>query len=847
MRKTLVVMCMIVITAATVLGQENPQSAGTASQSAPAVRHYPQPDWWGHGKKKEDYTIPEPDQYQNKLGVPLIKHIVGDQKSIWTSPFHLRLRDANWLVPLGGLAAALLATDSATSRSLANSPNRISQSRTFSNMGAAALIGTAGGLYLLGKLKHNEHMRETGLLSGEAVIDSYLAALALKTAAGRERPYVDNADGRFWQGGNSFPSEHATASWSAAGILAHEYPGPLTKLFAYGLASAISASRVTGQEHFPSDVLIGSVLGYLVAQHVYHTHHNPEIWGDSWRMPGRGPGETSTRQPEGMGSPYVPLDSWVYPAIERLEAMGYIQTAMLGMRPWTRLECARLVEEAMDHQSGQERDPKAADKLIGSLQQEFANDIDLLSGARNRSLELESVYTRLSDIAGQPLTDGYHFAQTITNDFGRPYVEGFNDVTGITGWASSGPFTAYLQGEYQHAPAGPVLPMAARQFISDAGDGLPLPPALSSPGVDRFRAIDAYVAMNLENWQISFGKQSLWWGPDQGGSMMFSDNAEPVTMFRISRVSPFKLPSIFGLMGPVRTEFFIGRLSGQQFVYGKPTGVLGQWGQPLSDQPMIHGEKISFKPTPNLEFGFSVTGLFAGEGVPFNTRTFLRSLFSTGNGTPGCYQISAICPKIDPGDRRSGFDMTYRLPGLRNWATFYADSFSDDEISPIAYFDRSANSAGLYFSHLPKLPKFDLRLEGVYTDNPIGNQSNNLCCGFYYFNGRYRNGYTNDGNLMGSWVGRDGQGEQAWLTYWEGPRSYIRFRYRHQQVSHQFVPFGGRLDDGGIEASFWLGRKLSVSAALQFEKWNFPVLRPGPTSDFMSSVQLTYWPRWRIQ
>ncbi|HET7102170.1 MAG TPA: phosphatase PAP2 family protein, partial [Terriglobia bacterium] len=330
------------MTSVTVLGQTSPAGKGLSSRTAEPVRR-PQPDWWGHHKKKPQST-PAPDAYRNQLGLPMVKRIAGDQKAIWTSPFHLRLHDANWLVPLGGLAAALLATDTATSRSLVNSPDRISQSRSFSNMGAVSLIGAAGGLYLLGKIKHNEHMRETGLLSGEAVIGSYLAATAVKAAAGRERPYVGNAEGRFWQGGNSFPSEHAAAAWSAAGVLAHEYPGPLTKLFAYGLASAISASRVTGQEHFPADVLVGSVLGYLVAQHVYHAHHNPKIWGASWRMPGRGGEEENDRRPENMGSPYVPLDSWVYPAIERLGAMGYVQTAMLGMRPWTRLECARLVE-----------------------------------------------------------------------------------------------------------------------------------------------------------------------------------------------------------------------------------------------------------------------------------------------------------------------------------------------------------------------------------------------------------------------------------------------------------------------------------------------------------------------
>ena len=845
MQKSLILMCSIAIAAASGLAQTNPRQGRVAAHSAAPASRQPQQDWWGHRKKKTGKISPDSGEYKNAVGLPLLKNIAGDQKAIWTSPFHLRLRDANWLAPLGGLAAALLATDSAASRHFSSSPARITESRTFSNMGAASLIGTAAGLYLWGKMRHNEHMRETGLLSGEAVIDSSLAAVAIKSAAGRERPYVDNAQGRFRQGGNSFPSEHATAAWSAAGIIAHEYPGPLTKLFAYGMASAISASRVTGQEHFPSDVLIGSVLGYLIAQHVYHAHHNSELWGGGWQMPGRGRDQERKRPPEEMGSPYVPLDSWVYPAFERLAAMGYVRSEMLGMRPWTRLECARLVEEASDRLRARQTDSAAPGRLVQGLQKEFASDLALLGGARNRGLVLESVYTRVTGISGQPITDGYHFGQTITNDFGRPYGEGVNDVTGFSGWASSGPFTAYLRGEYQHAPSGPALPLAARQFISGA-DGLPLPPSTPFASVNRFRALDAYVAMNFENWQVSFGKQSLWWGPGEGGPMMFSDNAEPVTMLRISRVSPLKLPGIFGLMGPIRTEFFIGRLSGHQFVYGAPTGFLGQWGKPLSDQPMIHGEKISFKPTPNLEFGVSVTALFAGAGVPFTTKTFLSSMFSTGNGTPGCFTISAICPRIDPGDRRSGFDMTYRLPGLRNWATFYTDSFSDDQLSPLAYFDRSANSAGLYFSHLPKLPRFDLRLEGVYTDNPIGNATNNLCCGFYYFNGRYVDGYTNDGDLLGSWIGRDGQGEQAWLTYWQTPRSYVRFHYRHQEVSQQFVPYGGKLNDGGLEASFWMGQDLSVSASLQYEKWNFPVLRPGLTSNITTSVQLTYWPRWRM-
>ena len=88
-------------------------------------------------------------------------------------------------------------------------------------------------------------------------------------------------------------------------------------------------------------------------------------------------------------------------------------------------------------------------------------------------------------------------------------------------------------------------------------------------------------------------------------------------------------------------------------------------------------------------------------------------------------------------------DWSYRVPGLRDWVTFYGDAFADDQISPIAYWDRSAIRGGLYFSHLPGIPRLDLRVEGVYTDLPAGGA---LSHGFFYFNDRYLNGYTNKGS-----------------------------------------------------------------------------------------------------
>lgn len=773
------------------------------------------------------------DRYENTIG-KAPKHFFVDQKAIWTSPARIRIPEATWLVPLGGFAAGLLATDTDASRNLNNAANTLHHYQQISNYGIGAMAGAAGGLYFIGLATHNEHQRETGFLSGEAVVDSLVAVEALKYMTRRERPLTDNANGSFWHGGDSFPSEHAAAAWSIAGVIAHEYPGPLPKLAAYGLASAISAARVTGKQHFPSDALVGSAIGWLVGQYVYKEHHNPDLAGGPWENPAVRPERPSHWQAKFMGSPDVPLDSWVYPALLRLAALGYIKSDFEGMRPWTRMECARLVEEAGDHLSEDQDVSGVPGRLYDSLTKEFANEVRLLGGGDNRDIRLESAYTRVTGISGEPLTNGYNFGQTIINDYGRPYEEGSNNVTGFSGWGSDGPFLGYVRGEYQHAPSAPASPVSALQAIAQE-DTLPAtPPATPIASIDQFQLLDSYVGMNLHNWQITFGRQSQWWGPDSSGPMDFSDNAEPVDMLQINRVSPFRLPSVLGIFGPIRADFFLGQLTGHHFIL-VGNNVTGTFSQALNPQPFLVGEKVSFKPTRNLEVGFGLTTITGGPGDPFTIKKFLEATFPEGGGAAGTAGYF--------GNGHSEMDLTYRVPGVRNWLTLYADGYTQDEPSPLlGAWDKAAWTAGIYIPAVPKIPKLDFRAEGIYSDPPTGGTVSH---GFFYIGASYRDGYTNARNLMGSWIGRQGQGAQAWSTFWFTPQDKLQFNFRHQKVSQQFVPFGGTLTDGGVRADFWIRSMFSVSASVQYEKWNFPIISPTKETNVSSEVQFIFWPRFR--
>ncbi len=514
--------------------------------------------------------------------------------------------------------------------------------------------------------------------------------------------------------------------------------------------------------------------------------------------------------PSGIGSPYVELDSWVYPAIARLAALGYVHIAFIGQRPWTRIECADLVAEAGNNIT--DESPVQVRQMYRALLAEFQPEI---SGLRAISARVESVYANFTGISGTPLTDSYHFGQTIINDFGRPYQEGFNAYDGFSAYAAAGRFVIYTREEFQHAPSGPAFSLPVRQFIAAVDDN-PLQGPAGIAAVDNFRLLDTYVGINLAGWEFSFGKQSLWWGPDVGGAFLFSDNAEPIYMFRASRVVPFALPGILRRLGPVKIDAFFGKLSGNEF----------------PPRPLIHGEKITLKPTPNLELGFSRTAELGGVGRPLTFLSLFRSytMFTSGAGEPA---------NQTPGKRTGGFDASYRAPFLRNWLTIYGDSLSDDDPSPLANPPRAALSAGFYMPQLPGLRKFELRAEGVYSDAPNGEIGGH----YVYFDSFYHDLYTNKGNLIGSWIGREGTGYQAWLTYWNRPRDMLQFSFRHATVSKHFIPSGESIKDGTIKVNWYLNSGLSIRGSLQYERWFAPILATYPQANWTSTFSVVFWPQ----
>lgn len=201
------------------------------------------------------------------------KNILRDQKAIWTSPFHLDGRDARWLAPLGLGTAALIATDRRTVDEIGKFHKQLNASRIVSYTGSGYGAGSvAVTFYLVGRVTHNRRARETGILGAEALIDSAIVVTALKEITQRRRPTAAKGRSAFFHG--SFPSGHAIEAWSLATVIANEYHDHrLVQIAAYGIAGAVSVARFTGRNHYLSDILVGSAMGYGIGRYVYHAHH----------------------------------------------------------------------------------------------------------------------------------------------------------------------------------------------------------------------------------------------------------------------------------------------------------------------------------------------------------------------------------------------------------------------------------------------------------------------------------------------------------------------------------------------------------------------------------------------
>ena len=386
-----------------------------------------------------------------------------------------------------------------------------------------------------------------------------------------------------------------------------------------------------------------------------------------------------------------------------------------------------------------------------------------------------------------------------------------------------------MRGEYQHAPAATGYSLAPRQHLADL-DEISL---LAPPNVRRqfppapiaaqnpFRLVEATLSYHILGHEISGGKSDAWLGPGMGGAMDWSNNAENIYSFRINRVEPLNIKYLSKLLGPVRYDFFYGSLKGHTY--------------PNDD--WTHSEMFSFQPTRDFQFGFQRTVVFGGHGhEPVTLHTFLKGFFDT-NDTNAGGEVFAD----DPGARFSAFNFSYRLPFVRDWLTLYADSESHDDLTPVSAPRRAAYRPGIYLSHFPFAKRLDMRVEGVSTD------CSTLVCQDgshqYVEDAVQKQAYTNKGNIMGDWIGREAKGGQAWMTWHLSGNEWVQVEYLNKKTPKDFIAGGTTQNQFSVEVVKRIRQDIEVDAWFQHEGWKAPIYLPGQQTNNAFTAQLTWFPK----
>jgi hypothetical protein len=563
--------------------------------------------------------------------------------------------------------------------------------------------------------------------------------------------------------------------------------------------------------------------------------------------------------PAALGSPYIPVDSWVYPAMLRLYSLGFVDNVFLGMRPWTRASVGHMMEEA-GARIGDADAGAAADEAQGiydALMHELRSDAEGPCLPRQSNTHIESVYSVARAISGTPLRDSYHLGSTIINDYGRPYNNGFNNYTGASGYATAGRFVFYVRGEFEAAPSATGYSQSLAQALSTVDATTFLNPATGLPYIQATipmgpiattadgRVMEAFVSAHVLNHEISFGKQDDWLGPGLGGGMAYSNNAENIYSFRINRVEPLHIPLLSWVTGPFRYDFLVGGLHGHTYIPNpaNPGGLNPNLPNVINPgDPWVHVEKVSFRPTENLEFGFERTVIWGGQGhAPITIRTFLKSFVSMSSPSG-----TTKDGRDDPGARFGAFDFSYRLPFVRKWLTLYTDSEVHDDVSPTDAPRRSAYRPGLYLSHVPRVPRLDLRVEAASTDPSHSTVAALQSGHFMYWEGIQRQGYTNQGQLFGDWIGREDKGGQAWITWHLSGNEWLQVGLRNQKATKDFIPGGTTLNDINFQAVKRLGKDFEVNGNFALEQWKAPIYLPGRQTVTTTTIQLTWFPERKV-
>ena len=225
---------------------------------------------------QQNSLFAESDSKKDKLGREFFLSCKDDFLEVLVSPKEWKGKNRLKFAAIAGAGLLLYVLEGDIHRWSQNSQTPLSKDffEFITHLGDGyILFGLMSALYATGEVFDQNSLRKTALLSIESWLTAGVIVGGIKFVFGRARPYKDEGSHSFHpfstkSGFNSFPSGHSSSAFAVATVIAEQSEEPLTDVLAFGIASLVAISRNAIDKHWPSDILIGSSIGYFVAKKI---------------------------------------------------------------------------------------------------------------------------------------------------------------------------------------------------------------------------------------------------------------------------------------------------------------------------------------------------------------------------------------------------------------------------------------------------------------------------------------------------------------------------------------------------------------------------------------------------
>jgi len=443
----------------------------------------------------------------------------------------------------------------------------------------------------------------------------------------------------------------------------------------------------------------------------------------------------------------IPLDSYVYDDLEKLDGLGYLQDMRTGAKPYTRMQVAKWVQQMAITMNDRPNVPPYAQTMISQLQKTFSQELVTLEGDPQQhgiSLKewtLGETYYKGNTLSHKFTTSTYQPLNI--NQNGYRYAPQANEI-----------FSFRLEGNVNNHLVVSASPRLSYDKVNEASSDL----------------TSGYVKTNMNNVDIQLGKDALWWGQGSRGSLLLTNNATPQTAIKLSNIDPMKPGGFFKFLGPTNATLFYSILEDDRSDVKYPSFV---------------GFRGDFTPTTNFTFGAARTSIVGGQG---------HMLSGWGDYAKWLTGHNADTAKTDEWDSIAGGDFRWRMPHW-NGVQLYGELYGEDQALALGFIPTPSEIAELVGVYIPRLsPKgdWDAHLEFAHT-----RQS-------WYNHFLYTNGYTYQGDIMGDAMGNNAKRYYAKLTHFTLDGS--QFALNLERVVQQATLLSPQTID-----SIWLSTRTKVT------------------------------------